>query len=280
MLHLPRLTHLAWGVLLGVVFARRGIRKKSLSPSGGAAALVVAVLTFSGGPRFGLTLIAFYQSSSWLTRLGAARKIRLDENNTHGGERNAAQVLSCSAVAAALAVASRLFCGDDGARGDLAFAYVGFVATCAGDTWASEVGSLATGDPVLVTAPWRAVPPCTNGGLTLLGTAASAAGGLFIGGVHGILGLVFAPGGEHEIVVLALLGLATGLLGSLLDSLLGATCQITRYDPDERRVVKTKGIVVCGRDLLSNHAVNFISATATTALSPFLATKIAAGLGR
>ena len=46
----------------------------------------------------------------------------------------------------------------------------------------------------------------------------------------------------------------TGFVGSLVDSLLGATCQVTRFDDSRGLVVKAGGSfrVICGRDLLSN----------------------------
>jgi uncharacterized membrane protein len=50
-----------------------------------------------------------------------------------------------------------------------------------------------------------------------------------------------------------------GFVGSLLDSLLGATCQVTRFDDSRGLVVKAGGRVICGRDLLSNTQVNLIS---------------------
>ena len=62
----------------------------------------------------------------------------------------------------------------------------------------------------------------TNGGVTLLGLAASMAGGLMVGCVYMAGGaLVARP--QWRLIPL---GVAAGLLGSLLDSMLGATVQV------------------------------------------------------
>ena len=53
---------------VAALLARRGIRKKSLSPAGAKAAFVVGFVSFFSSYRFGLTLIAFYLSSSRLTK--------------------------------------------------------------------------------------------------------------------------------------------------------------------------------------------------------------------
>ncbi len=58
------------------------------------------------------------------------------------------------------------------------------MACCLGDTFASEIGILSKSTPRLVTT-WRKVPPGTNGGMTLLGTLASACGGALIGAALG-----------------------------------------------------------------------------------------------
>lgn len=258
----------ACAAVLGVLLARRGVQKGYLSPSGGLAAIAVAVLTWGSGVRFGATLIAFYQSSSWLTRFGAKRKKRLDANTSKHGNRGALQVLSCSLLGSILAVFHRATCGTDVSCPQLTAAFVGFFACCAGDTWASEVGQLVQSSPRLVIAPWRVVPPGTNGGVTVVGTLASAAGGLFIGGVHGMWLW-------RDFKLLTLLGLLTGVIGSTLDSTLGATLQISRYDGKHNRIAissDTSSRVICGHDILSNHVVNFVSAAVMAVLAPSVAT--------
>ena len=107
-------------------------------------------------------------------------------------------------------------------------AYLGHYGCCAGDTWASEVGILSKGRPRLITT-CRTVPRGTNGGMSLLGTAASVAGGLFVGVCFWVLGVLCVGAPASDILQafnLALLGLFSGLFGSIIDSLLGATVQV------------------------------------------------------
>jgi hypothetical protein len=58
----------ALAALIAVVLARHGLRKKSLSASGARAAFAVGFTSFAMSYRFGVILIAFYYSSSRLTK--------------------------------------------------------------------------------------------------------------------------------------------------------------------------------------------------------------------
>jgi uncharacterized membrane protein len=58
----------ALAAVIAVVLARHGLRKKSLSPSGARAAFAVGFTSFAMSYRFGVVLIAFYYSSSRLTK--------------------------------------------------------------------------------------------------------------------------------------------------------------------------------------------------------------------
>lgn len=64
-----------------------------------------------------------------------------------------------------------------------AAAFVAHYACCTADTWASEVGITAPSWPLLLTQPWRRVPPGTNGGVSAAGSAAAAAGSAAVGGL-------------------------------------------------------------------------------------------------
>lgn len=114
----------------------------------------------------------------------------------------------------------------------------------------------------------------------MLGTLASAAGGAFIGLLFWCLSY-FIPESPNRTqssspqYPMILVGLVCGFLGSLYDSILGATLQATYYSQERKCIIKDfnsqrqdhildKSIVrVCGINVLSNEAVNFVSIVMT-----------------
>eukprot|EP00798_Chlamydomonas_sp_ICE-L_P023051 gene23051-30243_t len=177
-------------------------------------------------------------------------------------------------------------------------AFIGHYSCCCADTWASEIGILSRSKPRLITS-FKEVPPGTNGGMTLLGTGCCLAAGFAIGFVYFIAtclqfwfaALVSEPdkelqteGGVQQSVPPLLLStlvvsISSGLFGCELDSLLGATLQYSGFDKAKNKVVchppqgkeedmppqwKEEDIKhICGVNLLSNSAVNFIAAAAS-----------------
>ena len=73
-------------------------------------------------------------------------------------------------------------------------------------------------------------------------------------------------------------GLIAGVLGSVVDSLLGASLQATYYDFDRKQIVKRGNFdagdanvkIIQGIDILSNEAVNFYSIMITMVLACYL----------
>ncbi|KAK3284960.1 hypothetical protein CYMTET_7416, partial [Cymbomonas tetramitiformis] len=124
-----------------------GYLKKSLSFSGALSAAFVGWLTCFASFRCGVTLVAFFVSSSLLTSLKQDIKKKLEEDFKPGGQRNWVQVAANGGVPTALAVA----CGVlSGVQEPLITAaahpmvpmlmcgFMGYYACCCGDTWASE----------------------------------------------------------------------------------------------------------------------------------------------
>lgn len=154
-------------------------------------------------------------------------------------------------------------------------AFLGHYAACQGDTWASELGTAFGPASVrLVTAPWRVVPAGTNGGVSLVGTLAALGGGLSLGALYGAVEAASGAPPRASLWFYAALGAAAASLGTLLDSLLGATLQLSLFDAKTRRVVARATPAtqhIAGVDVLDNHQVNFLSALLTAAATPTLA---------
>lgn len=281
----------ACGALIATWLARSGLRRQKLSHSGAAAAWCVGFLSLGALPRAGLAMLVFYASGSFFTKHGAETKKLLDAEYKEAGNRSAGQVLSCSAIATALSLVHCL-CYGSAADGPIfiyspdlhraiLLAIAAHYSACAADTWASELGILSPSSPILITN-FKPVPAGTNGGITSAGMIASAAGGACVG-LTMFLSLFFvAPftgpfvgaGNRMETPLdlyneLYIIPFCTGfgLLGSLLDSLLGATLQITIYDEHTNRIVSTQSTstrIIAGYDILSNQQVNLVSVALTT----------------
>ncbi len=250
---------LLWGFILSTAIGYAAYRKESLDRSGVAGAIVTGTLIFGlGGWQWGVVLIAFFVTSSLLSSYRAVEKERLAEKFAKGSRRDLGQALANGGLGALLAVGSAV-------RPHPLWlaAYVGAMATVTADTWATELGVLSKTAPRLITTG-RAVEVGTSGGVTWLGTAATMAGGTFIGLLAGALNL---PAGSAALMVaLTAGGLAGGLAGSLFDSLLGATVQAVYYCPTCAKETEsalhrclTPARQLRGWRWLNNDLVNFAS---------------------
>mmetsp|Transcript_17657 Transcript_17657/g.29354 ORF Transcript_17657/g.29354 Transcript_17657/m.29354 type:complete len:292 (+) Transcript_17657:79-954(+) len=271
------LTSSTLGFLIATALAARGVRRRSLSKSGAAAAWIVGFLSVAAGLR-GTSLLLFYMVGTAATKFRHAEKARIDATAQVGAERGPSQVLACSAVGVVCSVWHAVACGEERAidfeeeplASSLACAIISHYATCLADTLASEMGILASHTPILITKPWVSVPAGTNGGITLSGTLWSGFGGLVI--AIGVIILDMMSGITVWPLRTVIFGTMCGLVGSLLDSLFGATLQSSYYD-DEKRVSHcgeegnesiSKLRHISGANILTNAQVNLASVILTT----------------
>jgi uncharacterized membrane protein len=87
-------------LLLALLLAGHGLRKKSLSPSGAFAAFIIGfIMMASRLNTFGVSLIVFYLVGSRATKMGKALKSKLEDGHQEAGYRSAWQVLCNSFTA-------------------------------------------------------------------------------------------------------------------------------------------------------------------------------------
>ncbi len=200
-------------------FSLYSLRGKLLNIGGTLLADAFGLLTFYlGGFAALLTLIIFYTAAIIVTKTG--------RRGTDGHEtRTAANIFSNGAPAVVCMLAGNIP------------AFFGALSAALADTFSSEIGVNSGSKPVMITT-LREVDKGTDGGVTLLGIAAGAAGAAIIAAAHYAL---FEASAATSVALVAV-----GVAGSLIDSLLGATLQ--------------------GRGLLDNNHVNFLASSAGAAL--------------
>jgi uncharacterized protein (TIGR00297 family) len=241
------------GFLLATIVAFAAYRAHSLSRSGALAAILVGAVIFGiGGWQWAVLLLTFFVSSSVLTRAFKKRKTSLSEKFSKGGQRDAGQVFGNGGLATVFAGLHYFFPAEPWVWA----AFAAALAAVNADTWATELGVLNPHPPRMITNFSNVVEKGTSGGVSLFGTLAALAGA----GVIGLLAGIFAGS-----LSLGLWATLAGLLGSLCDSLLGATIQAIYHCPTCNKETERHPLHTCGTpttlkrglEWLDNDWVNF-----------------------
>ena len=250
------------GIFLGIVIALTAWRLGSLSVNGAVAAAITGAVVFGlGGLPWAVVLLTFFISSSALSRAFRRRKIQFDEKFSKGSQRDWGQVLANGGLGALLAIGYFFW-----PHPFLWYLYIGVIAAVNADTWATEIGVLSHQSPRLITTG-KMVVSGTSGGITLLGVFASLAGGFLIGTAAAISQRI----NNWEIMIGTIIAASiAGLLGSLCDSLLGATIQTIYYCPacnketerHPRHTCDTQTNYLRGWRWMDNDWVNFLASCA------------------
>lgn len=162
--------------------------------------------------RWFLVLLAFLILGSGFTRYKYAYKLSIGVAQSKGGARGASNVFGNGFTALVFAVAYGVYKHEV-----FLYAFLGAISTATGDTLASEIGGTSKRLPVLITN-LKPVPHGTSGGITLLGELACAAGAAAIGS----LAIAMAIDSGLELFIFTLI---SGIAGTNMDSLLGATLE-------------------------------------------------------
>ena len=264
----------ALAIVIASLMALRGYKRKSLTGNGAVAAWVVGFSSIIFGTR-GFLLLLFYLVGTKATKYKMKLKATFEESDSSC--RGPGQVLACSIIGILIQALSLIYCGKERSidfEGDplassFACAFIAHHSTNLADTLSSELGILSKRDPILITS-LRRVPRGTNGGCSMLGLGCSMLGGATIG--FGAL-LIDVLSGFDTSFSYILFGIFSGTTGSIIDSLLGATLQVTYFD-EEKKVISDKSSqekskCVAGMDVLSNVQVNLLSVAITSALGFF-----------
>lgn len=240
------------GFIFSTCIAYIAFYKKSLNQSGFFAAIVFGTLIYAWGTHvIFILLMSFFISSSILT------KFQDMEKEKHG--RHWIQV-SVNGLGALIFSFMHMITNETESI------YL-VLAACAiaisnADTWASEIGKLSKKDNVSILT-FKPISKHESGGITLLGMIASILGALWIMAVYLFLyGITY--GFELIEISHALIILLSGILGSILDSVLGILIQ-EKYQHQhtlqmtENRLDSDESLLISGIKYINNDAVNLIT---------------------
>jgi uncharacterized protein (TIGR00297 family) len=204
------------------------------------------------GAGWAVMLVTLFISANALSRYRhSVKEARIGDLVEKGGERDAWQVAANGGMFTAFAIASLIH------PSSIWFPLgAGAIAAATADTWATEIGTLVTHPPRLITTG-KVVPAGTSGAVTWIGSVAGLAGAIFIGNVALLVG--WGPAAAWAAV-------AGGIAGSVVDSLVGATTQRRRWcdvcDKPTERLLHSCGNTTSphgGIGWVDNDVVNAIS---------------------
>lgn len=197
-------------VVLIVVLGLVVYLKKALDLFGSIFMIVMGIIIiFSAGANWLMLIFLFLILGLLATKYKHEYK---KEIGVYEGTRTLKNVISNGIVAFVMAAF-----GNYGG-------FIGSIATATADTLASEVGVVK--QPRLITT-LKKVPPGTDGGISLVGTAAGIIGAGVIGVAAYLLGIYPDP------FVTLKISLIAGTVGCFVDSILGAVLERRDYISNE-----------------------------------------------
>jgi uncharacterized protein (TIGR00297 family) len=200
-------------LLLSLFIAPLSLKFAGMDKRGSVAALFVGFVVYvSMGLKGFLVLLSLHIIGATVTRMGFEKKL---EKGIAQKKRSLENVIANGLFPALAAALSALSYPNSAV---FFIGYVSTVAAATADTVSSEIGELSRKKPRLITS-FEEVPTGTDGGITLLGTLAGILGA-------GLIAL-FAVALDFKVAPIELFVIATfaGVLGTSLDSFLGATLE-------------------------------------------------------
>ena len=253
-------TRWAFAIAVAGLVALGAFQLRALDASGLIAATIIgSAIVATAGWWPGVILVAFFVTASALSHFSSGQNPH--GHQARGKRRDAVQVFANGGLPAALAVLSVIASN----QGPWLVAMVAAVAGATSDTWGTETGRLSRATPYVITSGKRASPG-TSGAVSTWGSLGSFCGALLIGVVAACGYAVGWQVPDLSAGQLIFVVTIAGFLGSLLDSVLGATAQASYRCPQCQATTEqlvhhcgTPTILQRGLRWLNNDTVNFLS---------------------
>jgi uncharacterized protein (TIGR00297 family) len=244
------------GLALAVIFAAASFSLRFLSSSGSVGTFILASIIFGlGGWQWTVPILAFFILSSGLSKFGKKRKAQYQLMFEKTDTRDAGQVAANGGVAGITMLCWYFF----PEYGVWYYMYLGSLAAVTADTWGTELGLLAKGSPRSIIT-LKKVETGSSGAVSFAGLAGGALGALFIA-LSGNFWMTGSAVRSSSVMIVI-----SGVAGSLVDSLLGATvqakyrCEVCGKVTERTVHCGTPALLVDGVRWMDNDAVNWACA--------------------
>jgi uncharacterized protein (TIGR00297 family) len=255
-----QLTVVGW-IAFSFLLAYAAYRLKALTAGGAAGAMLLGSIVFSiGGIYWVIPMATFFVLSSILSKVGKLKNTILSTMVEKGDQRDLLQVYANGGISLLMAIAYH-YTGND----LFYLMFLGSLAAATADTWGTEIGILSNKQPRHILT-FAKVPAGTSGGVTMLGTS-----GFFMGaGVLTLSGIL--PVTSLTLKLFAIVAIS-GILGALIDSIIGASIQAQYQCPFCQKTTeklvhcgKYQTILISGIRWINNDVVNLICTASGAAL--------------
>jgi len=249
------------GFIISFFIAYTAYRKKSLTLDGSIGATFMGTIMYATSGIFGsIMMVAFFISASLLSHFKKNEKKIVAKQFDKTGRRDVLQVFANGGVGLIHSILYYLTNNPS----YLVFLGISFAAANA-DTWATELGILNKKNPLSLRT-FKRVAKGTSGAVSLFGTLSAFIGSMLIG-IFATLGFSFLNIGELSFEYIKAFQLVTlgGFIGSLIDSILGATVQGVYYSEELKGETEKKdyngkpNLLIRGLSFVNNDLVNFLS---------------------
>lgn len=242
------------GIVLAGLLAGLSYRLKALSVSGAFGTLLVGTVVFGlGGWLYSAPLIFFFISSNLLSKLKSEIKNQSRKSIEKAGARDIWQVFANGGVATACVLLQAFtseYCWF--------YIYLASLGASSADTWATEVGTLMSSKPRSILT-FKRVQTGVSGGVSIPGTFASLIGSALT--VFSVLPFLYNDLNLRFLIFAVL----TGFLGSIVDSIFGASvqasfnCEVCGKNTETISHCGNPTKLVRGIRIINNDFVNILS---------------------
>ncbi len=256
---MDRLNQFLIAFALAILIAVISYKLKFLSLNGAVGTFILAVIIFGvGGWRWTLPILIFFVLSSLISKIGKRKKENFEFIFEKSSTRDFYQVMANGGIAGLIAVIYQFSQNEI-----FYFAYLGSISAATFDTWATEIGTLFSTKPRLLTN-FKRVEPGTSGAVSLKGSLGGLIGSIIIFS-SAMLWIKFNFAGLLVVVL-------SGLFGGFVDSFLGSTlqaqyrCNVCSKTTEKKFHCGNLTSLVRGKRWINNDFVNF-ACTSAGALS-------------